>query len=55
MTINTINIMKDHGIKIPNNISVIDFDNSLIAQYIHLQLTSVRNPIYLMAYCYRFL
>ena len=38
-----------NGVKVPDNLSVIGFDDSLIARYVRPQLTTVRYPIYLMA------
>ena len=49
MAAGAINILEDNEIKVPDNISVIGFDDGLIARYVRPQLTTVRYPIYLMA------
>ncbi len=49
MAAGAINILEDNGVKVPNNISVVGFDDALIARYVRPQLTTVRYPIYLMA------
>lgn len=43
--IGTINALKDEGYEVPDDFSVIGFDDIEIAQYFHPALTTVRNPI----------
>ncbi|SMY31764.1 HTH-type transcriptional regulator GalR [Photobacterium malacitanum] len=49
MAAGAINTLEDNGVKVPDNISVIGFDDGLIARYVRPQLTTIRYPIYLMA------
>ncbi|MCP4955174.1 MAG: substrate-binding domain-containing protein, partial [Photobacterium aquimaris] len=49
MAAGAINILEDNGVKVPDNLSVIGFDDGLIARYVRPQLTTIRYPIYLMA------
>ncbi|MDD1783132.1 substrate-binding domain-containing protein [Enterovibrio sp. ZSDZ35] len=49
MAAGAITALTDNGYKVPEDISVIGFDDSLIAQYLHPKLTTVRYPIEEMA------
>lgn len=42
-------ILIDNDIKIPDNISVIGYDNMLISRYLQPRLTTILNPVTLMA------
>lgn len=43
--------LQEHNIKIPNDISVIGFDDILLARYIYPRLSTIHNPIDKMAEC----
>jgi len=42
-------VLNDNGIDVPNEISLIGFDDILISRYIRPRLTTVRYPIVTMA------
>lgn len=46
MAMATINVLTDYGYKIPEDVSVIGFDNLNISKYSVPSLTTVENPIY---------
>ncbi|MDG4869033.1 substrate-binding domain-containing protein, partial [Guyparkeria sp. 1SP6A2] len=41
--------LEQNGIKVPNQISIIGFDDGLIARFVHPSLTTIRYPIEMMA------
>ncbi|MGO2507432.1 substrate-binding domain-containing protein [Vibrio hibernica] len=49
MAAGTLSVLEDNGIETPKDMSIIGFDNGLIAKYLHPKLTTVRYPIQLMA------
>jgi LacI family transcriptional regulator len=46
MAIGVIHAVQDHGLKVPDDISVISVDNSRMASMVRPQLTSVAQPMY---------
>lgn len=50
MAVACINVFKDAGLQIPNDIAVSGFDNTEIAQIVSPQLTSVEQPFYEIGY-----
>ena len=46
MAIGVIHAIQDHGLKVPDDISVISVDNSRMASMVRPQLTSVAQPMY---------
>ncbi|KKD61055.1 transcriptional regulator [Grimontia sp. AD028] len=49
MAAGAITALTDRGYRVPEDVSVVGFDDSLIARYLHPKLTSVRYPIEQMA------
>lgn len=49
MAAGVISVLEDNDIEAPNDMSVMGFDNGLIAKYLHPKLTTVRYPIQMMA------
>lgn len=49
MTAGAMGVLNDNGIDVPNEISLIGFDDILISRYIRPRLTTVRYPIVTMA------
>jgi len=49
MAAGAISILDENNIHVPDEISVVGLDDSLIARYIHPRLTTIRYPIQLMA------
>ncbi|WP_028021735.1 substrate-binding domain-containing protein [Enterovibrio calviensis] len=49
MAAGVITALTDDGYRVPHDISVVGFDDSLIARYMHPKLTTVRYPISAMA------
>jgi len=45
MAIGAIRAFNEHGIKVPEDISVVGFDNIVTDEYCHVALTSVTNPV----------
>jgi DNA-binding LacI/PurR family transcriptional regulator len=46
MAIGVMEKLKEHGLSVPGDISIVGFDDIELASYIHPQLTTVRQPIY---------
>ena len=42
-------ILSDNDIRIPENVSIIGFDNTAISRYLHPRLTTIMNPVSAMA------
>ncbi|USD67901.1 substrate-binding domain-containing protein [Vibrio sp. SCSIO 43136] len=49
MAAGAISIMDENGIQVPEQMSIVGFDDGLIARYLHPKLTTVRYPIKMMA------
>ncbi|MDE1240144.1 substrate-binding domain-containing protein [Vibrio aestuarianus] len=49
MAAGALNILEENGVKSPEEISVIGFDDALIARYVRPRLTTIRYPIEMMA------
>ncbi len=49
MAAGALSVLEENGIKTPDSISVIGFDDGLIARYVRPRLTTVRYPIQMMA------
>ena len=49
MAAGTLSVLEENGIQAPTDMSLIGFDNGLIAKYLHPKLTTVRYPIQMMA------
>ena len=49
MAAGTLSVLEENGIEAPKDMSIIGFDNGLIAKYLHPKLTTVRYPIQMMA------
>ncbi|MGB2078508.1 MAG: substrate-binding domain-containing protein [Vibrio sp.] len=49
MAAGTLSVLEENGIQLPQDMSIIGFDNGLIAKYLHPKLTTVRYPIQMMA------
>lgn len=49
MAAGAISIFEENGLKVPRDMSIVGFDDGLIARYIHPKLTTIRYPIQLMA------
>ena len=49
MAAGALSALEDNNIAVPKNMSIIGFDNGLIAQYLHPKLTTVLYPIQIMA------
>ena len=45
MAIGAVRAFKEHGIRVPEDISVVGFDNIVMDEYCHVALTSVTNPV----------
>ncbi|MCG7588541.1 substrate-binding domain-containing protein, partial [Photobacterium sp. OFAV2-7] len=44
-----LSVLDENGISAPDQMSLIGFDDGLIAKYLHPKLTTVRYPIQMMA------
>ncbi|WP_243033036.1 substrate-binding domain-containing protein [Vibrio cincinnatiensis] len=49
MAAGALSVMEENGIEVPNQISIIGFDDGLIARYVKPRLTTIRYPIQMMA------
>ncbi|MDG3087347.1 substrate-binding domain-containing protein [Vibrio hannami] len=49
MAAGAISVFEENGIKVPQEMSIVGFDDGLIAKYVHPKLTTIRYPIQLMA------
>ena len=49
MAAGAMSVLYDNDIKIPDDISIIGFDDLLIARYLHPKLTTIRYPLHTMA------
>lgn len=49
MAAGALSVLDENGIQVPNQMSVIGFDDGLIARYVHPKLTTIRYPIQMMA------
>lgn len=49
MAAGAMSVLYDNDIKIPTDVSVIGFDDLLIARYLHPKLTTIRYPLHTMA------
>lgn len=49
MAAGAMSVLYDNDIKIPNDVSIIGFDDLLIARYLHPKLTTIRYPLHTMA------
>ncbi len=49
MAAGCLSVVEGNGLTIPNQMSLIGFDDGLIAKYLHPKLTTVRYPIQIMA------
>jgi len=49
MAAGAISVFEENGIQLPKQMSIIGFDDGLIARYVHPKLTTIRYPIQLMA------
>ncbi|MBD1577259.1 MULTISPECIES: substrate-binding domain-containing protein [Vibrio] len=49
MAAGTLSVLEENNIEAPADMSIIGFDNGLIAKYLHPKLTTVRYPIQMMA------
>lgn len=49
MAAGSLSVLEENNIDIPKEMSIIGFDNGLIAKYLHPKLTTVRYPIQIMA------
>lgn len=49
MAAGAMSVLYDNDIKIPTEISIIGFDDLLIARYLHPKLTTIRYPLHTMA------
>ncbi|MDV7104727.1 substrate-binding domain-containing protein [Vibrio sp. TH_r3] len=49
MAAGAISIFEENGLQVPEQMSIVGFDDGLIARYIHPTLTTIRYPIQLMA------
>jgi len=49
MAAGILSVAHDNGISVPNSLSIIGFDDVLIARYVYPRLTTVRYPIEMMA------
>ncbi|WP_294952021.1 HTH-type transcriptional regulator GalR [uncultured Gilliamella sp.] len=49
MAAGAMSVLYDNDIKIPNEVSIIGFDDLLLARYLHPKLTTVRYPLQTMA------
>lgn len=49
MAAGTLSVLESNNIKAPTDISIIGFDNGLIAKYLHPKLTTILYPIQVMA------
>ncbi|MCO7068575.1 substrate-binding domain-containing protein, partial [Vibrio paracholerae] len=44
-----LSVLEENGVKTPQEVSVIGFDDGLIARYVRPRLTTIRYPIQMMA------
>lgn len=49
MAAGALSIANENGLQIPEQLSIVGFDDSLIARYVHPKFTTVRYPIQMMA------
>ncbi len=49
MAAGAVSVFEENGIKIPQEMSIVGFDDGLISRYVHPKLTTIRYPIQLMA------
>ena len=42
-------MLDENGIQTPDKVSIVGFDDGLIARYVHPKLTTIRYPIQMMA------
>ncbi|WP_394145232.1 substrate-binding domain-containing protein [Vibrio atypicus] len=49
MAAGALSVLDENGVKVPEQVSMLGFDDGLIARYVHPRLTTVRYPIEMMA------
>jgi len=49
MAAGSLSILEENGVQAPEHMSLIGFDDGLIAKYLHPKLTTIRYPIQMMA------
>lgn len=49
MAAGALSVLDENGQKVPEQVSIVGFDDGLIARYVHPRLTTVRYPIQMMA------
>ncbi|WED21253.1 substrate-binding domain-containing protein [Vibrio sp. JC009] len=49
MAAGAVSVLEENGINVPQEMSIVGFDDGLIAKYVHPKLTTIRYPIQLMA------
>ncbi|MCW8332307.1 substrate-binding domain-containing protein [Vibrio paucivorans] len=49
MAAGALSVLDENGIQVPNQMSMLGFDDGLIARYVHPRLTTIRYPIEMMA------
>lgn len=49
MAAGALSVLDENGVKVPQQVSMMGFDDGLIARYVHPRLTTVRYPIQMMA------
>lgn len=49
MAAGALSVLDENGIRVPQQVSMMGFDDGLIARYVHPRLTTVRYPIQMMA------
>ena len=48
LAVGALRAARQHGIDVPEQLSVVSFDDTMIAQWTHPQLTAVRQPLFSM-------
>ena len=49
MAAGALSVLDENGIQVPQQVSMMGFDDGLIARYVHPRLTTIRYPIEMMA------
>ncbi len=49
MAAGALSVLDENGIQAPDKVSIVGFDDGLIARYVHPKLTTIRYPIQMMA------
>ncbi|PWI35210.1 DNA-binding transcriptional regulator GalS [Vibrio albus] len=49
MAVGALSVFEENGVQVPQQVSMVGFDDGMLAKYVHPKLTTIRYPIELMA------